>query len=110
MEYVIAASVVVILVLLYFIMKQNFTVYTSGASQRYAAEFTSTNQEHFGDYMEPHRQTAASIMKYVQGAWSKDNFTSENRFANDKHKIAHNSPKSEKMERELFEQTHPLNL
>lgn len=73
--------IVVISIIFYYFYMQKFIIYTSGAQQRYASEFTSTNQE---------------------------NFTNHNRYANDKHKIHHNSIDSELLERELFTQMHPV--
>ena len=34
----------ILIAIIYVLTKQNFTVYTSGATQRYATEFSSTNQ------------------------------------------------------------------
>ena len=35
---------VIVIAIFYVLFKQNFTVYTSGATQRYASEFSSTSQ------------------------------------------------------------------
>ncbi len=40
----IAIMVIIVIAIIYFLTKQNFSLYTSGATQRYASEFTSTNQ------------------------------------------------------------------
>jgi di/tricarboxylate transporter len=40
----IAIIIFLVLAIVYITQKQNFSVYTSGALQRYASEFTSTNQ------------------------------------------------------------------
>ena len=39
-----AIIVIIVLAIIYLLYKQNFSIYTSGASQRYATEFSSTNQ------------------------------------------------------------------
>ena len=110
-QLMLIAVVLLVLLIIYFVFKQDFAVYTSGASQRFASEFTSTNQEHFLDYMDIKRQAAGHLNQLIRPQYHKDNFTSENRYANDKHKIQHNSPKSEQLERELFQATHiPFNL
>lgn len=46
MERVVLIAIIIFLVLgiIYITQKQNFSAYTSGALQRYASEFTGTNQ------------------------------------------------------------------
>lgn len=46
MDKVVLISIIILLLIsiVYITQKQNFSTYTSGALQRYASEFTSTNQ------------------------------------------------------------------
>ena len=112
-DYMIGITVLLILIIMYFLLKQNFTaspLYTSGAQQRFYSEFTSTNQEVPIQHV---RLAEASMINDIVNPNTNnvDKFTSHNRFAGAKHKIFHNSPESEKLENELFKNIHmPLNL
>lgn len=129
--------VVLIIAIIYFVSKQGFTVYTSGSTQRYASEFTSTNQspsivnqlafKEFGQGGEHFVNGANHESMNGTGGYAgplnvfggPESFRGEaragpNRFAGAKGKIESNSPKSLKVERELFGKlmgdNHVLNL
>ena len=121
-EQVIWALVaVVVLLIIYLLLKQNFIatpLYTSGATQRYASEFTSTDQKPsilnslaFVDFNDPSQLETPA--EHFENSWrdrmsgiSKkiSNYGTQmvNRYASDKAKLATNNPKSEALEHELF--------
>ncbi len=121
-----AMIALLVLLILYYLFKQNFVttpLYTSGATQRYASEFSSTNQEPsiynslaFTDVSESEhfendqRLTASNIAKTISKYEPVTNLV--NRYAGDKAKIATNNPKSLLLETELFGnlREHTLNM
>ncbi len=85
--YFVVLTIVIVIILFYFILKQNFKIYTSGAHQRYSSEFTGTNQEHF-----------------------VNNFNHSNRYADDINKVYSNTPESKYMESFLKQSIFPFNI
>lgn len=94
-KLLIVVAIVIVALILYFVFKQNFTPFTYGAHQRYASQFSSTNQE------------ADNI---VSRAFAAESFANPNRFANDKLKIARDSAESNFVEQKLQQGLLSLNM
>lgn len=114
---------VLIIAIFYFLFAEKFALYTSGASQRYLSEFTSTNQDSsvmedlalgnditesndplMPDYLkvDNNEHFVARRDEVVNLNEMRDFHRNHNRYAGVKQKVFHNSPKSESLERELF--------